>query len=86
LLWTAVLTLLAATLETGCSGDNADLVNGAQLIANNYDDVRSAICLQYSSNSTFCLTSVLTDIESSSGTDLSLSNIVSMLSGQGIAE
>jgi hypothetical protein len=60
---------------------NRSLLNSqtvARTVVANFNSVKEAVCLQQSSNSTYCVTDLLTKIQTALGTDLTVSTLTSL--------
>ncbi|ORY89253.1 hypothetical protein BCR35DRAFT_300364 [Leucosporidium creatinivorum] len=70
-------------VDDGCSSDLADgntIVTALKYAITNYDTEQKALCLQSTSNSTYCISQLLTSVQSATGTDLSVTDIQSIYS------
>jgi len=81
----AVLQNASSTIQAGCASDISSgnaLALGINELSTQYPAIRDALCLEYSSNNTYCLTDVLTKYQSDSGTPVTLNTLASLMSGQ----
>lgn len=72
------------TVSTGCSSDiqkNSVIAVALQTIVSNYNGARDMLCTQYTANSTFCVPSILGNIQTASGSNITINEIVSLVSG-----
>jgi len=70
-------------IDNGCSTDIANgsvIPTALELVIDNFGGVRSLLCTKYTSNNTYCVPEVLSAAQNSSGTELSLSTLTSLLS------
>lgn len=80
----ATLTSATQTITSGCG---ADALKGSAIAAaltniiSNYNPVKDLLCTQYSSNSTFCVPYLLGNVQTATGINITLNEVVSMLSG-----
>jgi len=82
----STLAAVVANVTSGCSTelsaaglDGIDAGTLTSYVQEFYPAVRQAVCLKDSSDSTLCATELLTDLQTSLGTTLSLSNIVKVV-------
>lgn len=77
----ATVANATAILEAGCS-DELDAGNVAVValrdIVANFPSVKEGICLQQSTNGSYCATAVLTNFQNALGTDLTLSKLANV--------
>ncbi|KAA1079622.1 hypothetical protein PGT21_017736 [Puccinia graminis f. sp. tritici] len=72
-------------MKTGCASDLQEGSIAAVAmysILTHYDVTRDMFCTQYKQNSTYCLPSVLGDVESQSGEKITLGEVVSLITGK----
>lgn len=84
----SVLATASSQVQTGCATDLASANPVAEILntlVSNYTQVTGLACLQASSNATFCLTNLLSGIQNSTGTPITLNSITSLISGNGLA-
>ncbi|GAA5960831.1 hypothetical protein JCM8115_000167 [Rhodotorula mucilaginosa] len=70
-----------SVIDAGCASDLSSgnqLVTVARTVVANFNSVKEAVCLQQSSNSTYCVTDLLTKIQTALGTDLTVSTLTSL--------
>ncbi|GAA6001445.1 hypothetical protein JCM10207_006670 [Rhodosporidiobolus poonsookiae] len=72
---TETLNNASSVIQNGCSSDSSVLVSTVQTVVENWNDVKQGLCLEYSSNSTFCVTDILTKVQNATGSDLSFSTL-----------
>ncbi|KAH9454158.1 hypothetical protein MJO29_007121 [Puccinia striiformis f. sp. tritici] len=72
------------SVNNGCSSDiqkGSGIAMALQMIVGNYNGAKDLLCTQYTSNSTFCIPSILGNVESASGQNITISQVTSILSG-----
>lgn len=70
-----------SVIDAGCASDLSSgnqLVTVARTVVANFNSVKEAVCLQQSSNSTYCVTDLLTKVQTALGTDLTVSTLTSL--------
>ncbi|WVQ80780.1 hypothetical protein IAT38_002885 [Cryptococcus sp. DSM 104549] len=83
----ATLTSAQSSISSGCESDisaggtDAAEVKGLLALIKNYDQVYAAGCSTNSTNGDYCVTDALTTVQDSTGTNVSVSTITSLLSG-----
>ncbi|KAL8276839.1 hypothetical protein RQP46_010770 [Phenoliferia psychrophenolica] len=80
----ATLSTAESTIQSGCASDitsGAALATGLQTLTSNYTAVKDVLCLQAVSNSTYCLTNLLTSVEAATGSPVNVSSVTSLLTG-----
>ncbi|BGP08273.1 hypothetical protein JCM10049v2_004120 [Rhodotorula toruloides] len=78
---TAAIQNATSVIDNGCSSELSSgqaIVTTARAVVANFNAVKEGICLQYSSNSTFCITSLLQNVQSATGQQISLSTLTSL--------
>ncbi|KAL7007096.1 hypothetical protein EMMF5_003322 [Cystobasidiomycetes sp. EMM_F5] len=77
-----------STLNSGCSGDlksGALIPTALSQIITNYNGVRDLLCTKYRSNNTYCITQTLGAAQNATGTQFTISQLTSLMSGQDTA-
>ncbi|GAA5833758.1 hypothetical protein JCM9279_001616 [Rhodotorula babjevae] len=78
----ASLQNASTSIQNGCateiSSGSSDIVTTALSVLENFDSVKAGLCLQYSSNSSFCVTDLLKSVESATGQSLTVSTLTSL--------
>ncbi|GAA5878952.1 hypothetical protein JCM3774_000670 [Rhodotorula dairenensis] len=70
-----------SVIDAGCASDLSSgnqLVTFARTVVANFNSVKEAVCLQQSSNSTYCVTDLLTKVQTALGTDITVSTLTSL--------
>ncbi|BGP24838.1 hypothetical protein JCM10295v2_003758 [Rhodotorula toruloides] len=78
---TAAITNATSVIDNGCSSELSSgqaIVTAARSVVANFNAVKEGICLQYSSNSTFCITDLLQSVQSATGQQVTLSTLTSL--------
>jgi len=78
------LTSTASSINSGCSDDVKKGVPTAISLSNvitNYNAIRNMLCTQYTSNSTFCVPSVLGNVQTATGKNITLAQVQAIVSG-----
>ncbi|GAA98003.1 uncharacterized protein L969DRAFT_46909 [Mixia osmundae IAM 14324] len=85
----ATITAAASSIASGCSTDLASGSETAQLlyaVVNNFNSIRDVGCVKETANNTYCLTQVLSDVQTAQGSNVTISTLESLLtSGNGIS-
>jgi len=77
-----VLQSASSTVQSGCASDiqsNNALALGLVEITTQYAGVHDVLCLEYTSNSTYCLTDILTNYQTASGKPVTLDTLTAVL-------
>ncbi|GAA5854446.1 hypothetical protein JCM8547_001826 [Rhodosporidiobolus lusitaniae] len=72
----ATLANATSAIQNGCADEiasNNAIVSAVVTLVSNFTDVKESLCLASTSNSTFCVTNLMTDIQNATGTDLTIS-------------
>ncbi|EFP86854.1 uncharacterized protein PGTG_13236 [Puccinia graminis f. sp. tritici CRL 75-36-700-3] len=72
------------TVSSGCSSDiqkGSGITMALQTIVSNYNGAKDLLCTQYTSNSTFCVPSILGNVQTATGQNITISEVTSLLSG-----
>ncbi|CAH7668911.1 hypothetical protein BY996DRAFT_869814 [Phakopsora pachyrhizi] len=80
----ATLSTTSTSLNAGCGADIQKGVPSAialNTVITNYNPIREMICTQYSTNSTFCATSILSNIQTATGKSITLNEVQAVVSG-----
>ncbi|KAM0753677.1 hypothetical protein T439DRAFT_322565 [Meredithblackwellia eburnea MCA 4105] len=78
----STLSTASSTIESGCSTDiqnGTAIAVGLETLTTNYTAVKNVLCLQAVSNSTFCLSNLLTAVQTATGTNVTTSTVTSLL-------
>ncbi|GAA6028206.1 hypothetical protein JCM8097_006915 [Rhodosporidiobolus ruineniae] len=74
----AQLQNATAVIDQGCATEESNgnaIVSTVRQLVENWNGVKEGLCLASTSNSTFCVTNLLSDIQNATATDLSLSTL-----------
>ncbi|GAA5925905.1 uncharacterized protein JCM15063_005157 [Sporobolomyces koalae] len=77
----ATIQNATSTIDTGCASDISSgnaIVTAIRSTIENFNSDKEAVCLRSTSNNTYCLTSLLNEIQNATNTQLSLSSITSL--------
>jgi len=72
------------TVTSGCGPDvqkGSGIAGALTAVVSNYPGARDLLCTQYSSNSTFCVPSLIENIQTATGKNFTVAELTSMLSG-----
>ncbi|KAG0141606.1 hypothetical protein CROQUDRAFT_34731, partial [Cronartium quercuum f. sp. fusiforme G11] len=79
---TSTLSTAQASVNAGCGDDVSKGVSAAislSTIVTNYNAVRNLLCTQYTSNGTFCVPSILGNVQTVSGKNVSIMQVQGVL-------
>jgi len=72
------------TVTSGCSAEiqkGSAVVGALTAVVSNYPGARNLLCTQYSSNSTFCVMSIIENVQAATGRNFTTAELTSLLSG-----
>ncbi|GAA6064389.1 hypothetical protein JCM10212_004228 [Sporobolomyces blumeae] len=76
----AAIQNATSVIDQGCSSDLSDgntIVTSLRSLVQNFNEEKSYVCLEDTSNSTYCITSLLNEIQTGTGQELSVSSLTS---------
>ncbi|GJN90728.1 hypothetical protein Rhopal_003742-T1 [Rhodotorula paludigena] len=74
----AAIQNATAVINQGCADSTSAIVTTGRSVVANFNQVKEGLCLQYTSNSTFCVTDLLTNLQTALGQDLSISSLTNL--------
>ena len=78
----------ASTIQSGCQ---SDISGGNQLagvlytVVSQYQTVRNGLCTRATSNGTYCVTNLLSSVQQSTGTNITVNSLIGLLGGGGFS-
>ncbi|WAR56455.1 hypothetical protein PtB15_7B304 [Puccinia triticina] len=72
------------TVASGCTADiqkGSAIATALQTIVSNYSGAKDLLCTQYAANSTFCIPSVLANVQAATGQNITVSEVTALLTG-----
>ncbi|GAA5874113.1 hypothetical protein JCM16303_005747 [Sporobolomyces ruberrimus] len=78
---TSAIQNATSVVDTGCSSDIQDgneLVTTLRSAITNFNDEKAAVCLRSTANNQYCITSLLSEIQNATNTDISITSIATL--------